>query len=287
MAIYTSNCLNGIDILKNEGMLIDTSKYKKLAKTIGIINLMPNKSETEAQILRLLGNCNEDLNIEFIRLESYKNTTSNYEYMLENYVTFDEIKDNLHGVIITGAPLEKLDFDEVFYIDELRDILDYVKENIKASLYICWGAQVALNYFYNVRKELKEDKIFGVFSHEVLKSDDILKGIENGFKAPHSRYTCLNRQDIEVCKELNLICVTDENEEHIIKGSFNDYYILGHCEYDENTLKGEYLRDLDRGLKISVPKHYFKDNDVSSSIKFNWRDDGIKIYKNWIRSIKI
>lgn len=287
MAIYTSNCLNGIDILKNEGMLIDTSKYKKLAKTIGIINLMPNKSETEAQILRLLGNCNEDLNIEFIRLESYKNTTSNYEYMLENYVTFDEIKDNLHGVIITGAPLEKLDFDEVFYIDELRDILDYVKENIKASLYICWGAQVALNYFYNVRKELKEDKIFGVFSHEVLKSDDILKGIENGFKAPHSRHTCLNREDIKSCKELNLICVTDENEEHIIKGSFNDYYILGHCEYDENTLKGEYLRDLDRGLKISVPKHYFKDNDVSSSIKFNWRDDGIKIYKNWIRSIKI
>lgn len=287
MAIYTSNRLNGIDILENEGMLIDTSKYKKLAKTIGIINLMPNKSETEAQILRLLGNCNEDLNIEFIRLESYKNTTSNYEYMLENYVTFDEIKDNLHGVIITGAPLEKLDFDEVFYIDELRDILDYVKENIKASLYICWGAQVALNYFYNVRKELKEDKIFGVFSHEVLKSDDILKGIENGFKAPHSRHTCLNREDIKSCKELNLICVTDENEEHIIKGSFNDYYILGHCEYDENTLKGEYLRDLDRGLKISVPKHYFKDNDVSSSIKFNWRDDGIKIYKNWIRSIKI
>ena len=287
MAIYTSNYLNGIDILKDEDILIDISKYKKLAKTIGIINLMPNKSETEVQILRLLANCNEDLNIEFIRLESYKNTTSDYEYMINNYVTFNEIKDKLHGVIITGAPLEKLDFDEVLYIDELRDILDYVRENIKASLYICWGAQVALNYFYNVRKELKEDKIFGVFSHEVLKSDDILNGIKNGFKAPHSRHTCLNRQDIKSCKELNLICVTDEDQEHIIKGSFNDYYILGHCEYDEDTLKGEYLRDLDRGLKISVPKHYFENNDVNSSIKFNWRDDGIKIYNNWIDIIKV
>ncbi|MDV4150771.1 homoserine O-succinyltransferase [Clostridium sp. AL.422] len=287
MAIYTSNHLNGIDILKDEGILIDSSKYKKLAKTIGIINLMPNKSETEVQILRLLGNCNEDLNIEFIRLESYKSTTSDYEYMINNYATFDEIKGKLHGVIITGAPLEKLDFDEVLYIDELRDILDYVRKNIRASLYICWGAQVALNYFYNVRKELKEDKIFGVFSHEVLKSDDILNGIKNGFKAPHSRHTCLNRQDIKSCKELSLICVTDEDEEHIIKGSFNDYYILGHCEYDENTLKGEYLRDLDRGLMISVPKHYFENNDINSSIKFSWRDDGIKIYKNWIDSIKV
>ena len=138
-----------------------------------------------------------------------------------------------------------------------------------------------------MRKELKEDKIFGVFSHEVLKSDDILNGIKNGFKAPHSRHTCLNRQDIKSCKELNLICVTDEDQEHIIKGSFNDYYILGHCEYDEDTLKGEYLRDLDRGLKISVPKHYFENNDVNSSIKFNWRDDGIKIYNNWIDIIKV
>ena len=284
MAVYISNSLEGLDILKNENLPIISDGFKVGLKTIGIINLMPKKSETESQILRLLSLGNEDINVEFIRIESY--VSSSNEYLIDNYATFNDVKDRLNGVIITGAPLEKLEFQEVSYINELKEILDYVKNNVKSSLYICWGAQVALNHFYNIRKQLKDSKIFGVFSHEIIKHDDILNGIANGFKAPHSRHTCLNRQDLESSK-LKLICTTNEGEEHIIKGNFNDYYILGHCEYDEITLADEYFRDLNKGLPIDVPKNYFYNDDSTLGINFSWREDGVKIYANWVSQIAL
>lgn len=285
MAVYISSSLEGLDILKSEKLPIITDGFKVGLKTIGIINLMPKKSETESQILRLLSLGSEDINVEFIRIESY--VSSSNEYVIDNYATFNEVKERLHGVIITGAPLEKLEFQEVSYIDELREILNYVKSNIKSSLYICWGAQVALNHFYNIRKQLKDSKIFGVFSHEIVNHDEILQGISNGFKAPHSRHTCLNTHDLEASEELKLICITNEGEEHIIKGSFNDYYILGHCEYDENTLSDEYFRDLNKGLPIDVPKNYFHNDDYNLGVNFNWRGDGIKIYANWLSQITL
>lgn len=283
MAVYISSSLDGLDILKNEGLPIRTDGFKLGLKNIGIINLMPKKSETESQILRILSLGKEDINVEFIRLESY--VSSSNDYVVDNYVTFNDVKEKLHGVIITGAPLEKLEFEDVSYIDELKEILDYVKANMKSSLYICWGAQVALNHFYSVRKQLKDSKIFGVFSHEIVNHDNILQGINNGFKAPHSRHTCLNKYDLEKSEELELICITNEGEEHIIKGNFNDYYVLGHCEYDETTLSEEYFRDLNKGLSIDVPKNYFKNDDSNLEINFNWREDGIKIYSNWISQI--
>lgn len=283
MAVYISSSLDGLDILKNEGLPIRTDGFKLGLKNIGIINLMPKKSETESQILRILSLGKEDINVEFIRLESY--VSSSNDYVVDNYVTFNDVKEKLHGVIITGAPLEKLEFEDVSYIDELKEILDYVKANMKSSLYICWGAQVALNHFYSVRKQLKDSKIFGVFSHEIVNHDNILRGINNGFKAPHSRHTCLNKYDLEKSEELELICITNEGEEHIIKGNFNDYYVLGHCEYDETTLSEEYFRDLNKGLSIDVPKNYFKNDDSNLEINFNWREDGIKIYSNWISQI--
>lgn len=285
MTIHISKKLQGVDVLKDTNISINFNGYKKGVKHIGIVNLMPKKSETEAQILSLLNNCNEDLNIHFIKINTYKSEHENYRYMQLNYEDFEEVKDTLNGVIITGAPLEKIEFREVSYIDELNDILDYIKENKKSSLYICWGAQVALNHFYGIRKELKDDKIFGVFRHEIIKRDEILKEVNNSFKSPHSRHTSLNREDIEKNKDVELLAITDENEEHILKGSFNDYYLLGHLEYSEDTLKEEYLRDLNKGLKINMPKHYFKDDVVDNGINFNWRDDAIKIYSNWIRLV--
>lgn len=285
MTVHISKKLQGVEVLKGTNIAINFNGYGKSLKHIGIVNLMPKKSETEAQIISLLNNCNEDLNVHFIKINTYKSEHENYKYMQLNYEDFNDVKEILNGVIITGAPLEKLEFKDVSYIDELTNILNYIKENKKTSLHICWGAQVALNYFYGIRKELKRDKIFGVFSHEIIKGDEILKGINSSFKAPHSRHTSLNRQDIERCKEVELLAITEENEEHILKGSFNDYYLLGHLEYDKNTLKEEYLRDLDKGLKINMPKHYFKDDSVESGIDFNWRDDAVKIYSNWVELV--
>lgn len=223
MTIHISKKLQGVDILRDTNVSINFNGYKKGLKHIGIVNLMPKKSETEAQILSLLNNCNEDLNIHFIKINTYKLEHENYKYMQLNYEDFDNVKKLLDGVIVTGAPLEKLEFKDVSYIEELNNILDYIRENKKTSLYICWGAQVALNHFYGIRKEIKNDKIFGVFSHEILKEDKILKGINSSFKSPHSRHTSLNRGDIEKNKEVELLAITDENEEHILKGNFNDY----------------------------------------------------------------
>ncbi|SPZ49993.1 Homoserine O-succinyltransferase [Sarcina ventriculi] len=285
MTIYISKKFQAIEILKDENISINFNGCKHGAKHIGIVNLMPKKSETEAQIVKLLNNCDEDLNIHFIKINTYKSEHENYRYMQLNYEDFDEIKQKLDGIIITGAPLEKIEFRDVSYIDELNAILDYIRKNKKYSLYICWGAQVALNHFYGVRKELKESKIFGVFRHKIIKRDDILKDVYNSFKSPHSRYTSLNRQDIENSNSLELLAITEENEEHILKGNFNDYYILGHLEYDKDTLKKEYLRDLNKGLKINIPKYYFKNNSIESDIDFSWREDAIKIYSNWIKII--
>lgn len=285
MTIYISKKLQVVERLQNEDICINFQGYKNGIKHIGIINLMPKKSETEAQILSLLNNCNEDLNIHFIKINTYKSENENYKYMQLNYEDFEEVKDDLNGIIVTGAPLEKIEFRDVFYIDELNNILDYIKENEKTSLYICWGAQVALNHFYGIRKELKNEKIFGVFPHEIIKWDKILKGVNSSFKSPHSRYTSLNRQDIEEAGDVELLAITDENEEHILKGSFNDYYLLGHLEYSKETLKDEYLRDLERGLKINMPKHYFNNDSVKNDINFNWREDAIKIYKNWVELV--
>ena len=285
MTIYISKKFQAIEILKDENISINFNGCKHVAKHIGIVNLMPKKSETEAQIVKLLNNCDEDLNIHFIKINTYKSEHENYRYMQLNYEDFDEIKQKLDGIIITGAPLEKIEFRDVSYIDELNAILDYIRKNKKYSLYICWGAQVALNHFYGVRKELKESKIFAVFRHKIIKRDDILKDVYNSFKSPHSRYTSLNRQDIENSNSLELLAITEENEEHILKGNFNDYYILGHLEYDKDTLKKEYLRDLNKGLKINIPKYYFKNNSIESDIDFSWREDAIKIYSNWIKII--
>lgn len=281
MTIYLSKNLNGILPLSND-FDIKVVEDKQNIKTVGVLNLMPTKCETETQILRLLCETRKDLKVEFIRLDSYKPKNIPYEYIVNNYRNFSEVKESLDLLIVTGAPLEKLEFNEVDYIDELREVLDYTKLNIRKSLYICWGAQVALNHFYSIRKRLNSEKIFGVFSHEILNGDKILRGIEGGFKAPHSRHTSLVKEDLDRCNKLKQIAKTEEEEDFLLKGEFNDYYILGHIEYDKDTLKNEYLRDIEKGLKINKPRGYFINDNIDEGINFNWRENAIKFYKNLI-----
>lgn len=283
MTIYLSKNINGLAPLSKEYDIEVNEDEGCCSKTIGVLNLMPTKCETETQILRLLCETSNDIKVEFIRLDSYKPKNIPYDYLVQNYKRFDEVKENLDILIVTGAPLEKMDFDEVDYIQELRGVLDYAKLNIKKSLFICWGAQVALNHFYGIRKMLTKEKIFGVFSHEILNGDEILDGIGSGFKAPHSRHTELSKEDIRNCNKLKLISATDEGQEHLLRGEFNDYYILGHIEYDKETLKKEYIRDVEKGLEINKPKGYFIDDDIDNGINFNWREDAIKFYKNLLK----
>ncbi|WP_297522293.1 homoserine O-succinyltransferase [uncultured Clostridium sp.] len=283
MTIYLSKNINGLAPLSQEYDIEVSEDEGYCCKRVGVLNLMPTKCETETQILRLLCETSNDIKVEFIRLDSYKPKNIPYDYLVQNYRSFDEVKESLDILIVTGAPLEKMDFDEVDYIKELRGVLDYAKLNINKSLFICWGAQVALNHFYGIRKILTEEKIFGVFSHEILNGDEILDGIGSGFRAPHSRHTKLSKKDLGNCNKLKLISVTEEGEEHLLRGEFNDYYILGHIEYDEESLKKEYTRDLEKGFKINKPKGYFIDNDIDKGINFNWREDAIKFYKNLLR----
>ncbi|ELC8443406.1 homoserine O-succinyltransferase [Clostridium perfringens] len=276
--------LDGIKILGlNE--VFSQNECKKKRKRIGVLNLMPLKGETEAHILNMLYKCGEDLDIDFIRLESHKSKHTSEEYLEKNYRTFNEVKKELDGIIITGAPLEKLDFSEVSYIKELTDIFDYLRKYEKRSLYICWGAQVALNHFYGVRKVVLDKKVFGVFSHEILKKRDILIGIENGFKAPHSRHSTLNKEDVLNNKNLEVLAENEIGEFSFLKGKTNDYYILGHLEYGKDVLKKEYLRDKAKGEFIEIPTNYFQGNNESKDIIFSWEKTAERIYKNWIQGI--
>lgn len=256
-------------------------------KRIGILNLMPKKEETEAHILNMLCKSREDLCIDFIRLQSHESKNTPKEYLNKNYSTFNEVKKYLDGVIITGAPLEKLEFNEVSYIKELNYIFDYLKNSKKASLYICWGAQAALNHFYGIKKRNLNSKIFGVFSHKILRRSSILNGIEDGFKAPHSRHSTINTNDVINNKYIEVLALNELGEISLLKGNYNDYYILGHLEYDKNVLKREYLRDKERGEYIDLPMNYFQGNDLENDIIFSWEDVAEKLYSNWIKNINI
>lgn len=281
MTVYISKNIEGAKgLINNYDIKIKENSFYRTK--IGIINLMPTKYKTESQILRLICETNLDISVEFIRLESYNPKNINLDYLKENYRTFNEVKNTLDILIITGAPLETLDFEEVDYIKELREILNYSKINIEKSLFICWSAQMALNHFYGIRRNIKKEKIFGVFSHEIINSDKVLNGINSGFKVPHSRYTRVEKGDIKK-NNLKVISITESGEEHLLKGKFNDFYLLGHIEYDEETLKDEYMRDLEKGLKIKKPENYFINDNIEEGINFNWRKDAIKFYKNFIK----
>ncbi len=287
MGIYLSRRINGVDILDKEFKLVsELENYKdKKIKCIGILNLMPNKIETERHFLKLLEDINIDVFVKFIRLGTYQSKSISKEYIYENYYLFDEVKYDLDGIIITGAPVEKLEFKDVKYIDELNQIVEYSNKNLKNKLYICWAAQAALNHTYKVRKVINSNKIFGIYSHKIIKEDKILEGVYEGFKSPHSRYTTLETVDIYKCDDVNILSTTYDDYEHIAKGKYNDYYIFGHCEYDKYTLKNEYLRDLKKNHKIDLPKDYFLENNPQKEIVNTWIESSIKIYKNWINCI--
>jgi len=252
---------------------------------IAILNLMPKKIETETQILRLLSNTPIQVDIDFVQTKSHVSKNTSQDHLVKFYTTFDEIKNNRYdGMIITGAPVEQIEFEEVDYWDELCEILDWTRTNVFSTLHICWGAQAGLYRHYNVPKYALPKKMFGIFPHYLVNySNKILKGFDELFYVPHSRHTEIKREDIEKVKELEILTESSLSGVHMVASkNGRQFFITGHSEYDRDTLSNEYFRDKDKGLPIEIPYNYFPDDNPENEPVFTWRCHANQLFSNWL-----
>lgn len=250
-----------------------------------ILNLMPTKIETETQFARLLGNTPLQVHLEFLHTRSHVAKNVSAEHLFTFYKTFDEISDHKYdGMIITGAPVELMPFEEVEYWDELCQIMEWSKTHVHSTLHICWGAQAGLYYHYGIQKHRLPEKLFGIFPHRVeYKNPILLRGFDNIFMVPHSRHTTVLREDIEKIPELKIAAVSDEAGVYaIFTAGGHQVFLTGHSEYDPDTLKREYERDKALGLPISVPKNYFPNDDDTQPPMVTWRAHAHLLFSNWL-----
>ncbi len=250
-----------------------------------LLNLMPTKIETETQILRLLSNSPLQVEVELLQVKSHKSKNTSAEHMLKFYKTFDEICDQKYdGMIVTGAPVENLEFEQVDYWEELCTIFEWSKKHVYSTFHICWGAQAALYYHYGVPKYPLEKKLFGVFPHRSLDNlHPLMRGLDDEFFVPHSRHTENKMNDIALVKDLQIISYSDMAGVHLISDmDCRNFFATGHSEYDRETLSKEYFRDVNKGLPIDPPYNYFPDNDTSATPKMEWRSAANIIFANWL-----
>ena len=288
MPIYTKAGLPANEILRKEKIQIleelegkDNSKILQIA----ILNLMPLKEDTELQLLRKLSTARKNIKITFVNVTSYISKTTAPEHMQRFYSTFEEIKDRyFDGLIITGAPVEQMNFEEVVYWKELTKIMEWSETHAKSTLHICWGAQAGLYYHYGINKHLIDNKMFGIFNHKIDdKNSKILFGFEDGFKAPHSRHTTIYKEDIEKVPGLEVVSESGTAGVFIVENKEkNQLFVTGHLEYAIDTLDKEYKRDLAKGLKIQMPENYYLGNNPNEKPVFSWKENGDKLYSNWV-----
>lgn len=250
-----------------------------------LLNLMPTKIATETQILRKLSNTPLQIEVELLQTVSHNAKNVAAEHLETFYTTFDKVKDErFDGLIITGAPVELLDFEDVDYWSELCDIMEWSKTNVHSTLHICWGAQAGIYYHYGIPKYELPQKMFGVFEHDVIKrTSPLTRGFDDTFWAPHSRHTEVRAEDIEAHPELELIATSKEAGVYIAKSTdSSNFFVFGHPEYDRATLKAEYDRDKARGLDIGLPAHYYPNDDPTQQPRSNWRAHAQLLYTNWL-----
>ena len=292
MPIYTKAGLPVNGILRKEKIQIleelenvnSIDKNDKILE-VAILNLMPLKEDTELQLLRKLSTSGKSIKITFVKVSSYISKTTAPEHMQRFYSTFEEIKNKyFDGLIITGAPVEQMEFEEVDYWKELEKIMEWSETHAKSTLHICWGAQAGLYYHYGIDKHLIPNKMFGVFEHKIDdKNSKILSGFEEGFKAPHSRHTTVYKEDIEKVPELEVVKEKKKAGVFIVENrEKRQLFVTGHLEYAVDTLDKEYKRDLSKGLKIDMPENYYQDNNPEENPVFSWKENGDKIYSNWV-----
>ncbi len=292
MPIYTKAGLPVNEILRKEKIQIleelekaNSSEENNKVLEVAILNLMPLKEDTELQLLRKLSASGKSIKITFVKVSTYTSKTTAPEHMQRFYSTFGEIKNKyFDGLIITGAPVEQMEFEKVDYWAELEKIMDWSESHTKSTLHICWGAQAGLYHHYGIDKHLIPNKMFGVFEHKIDdKNSKILFGFEEGFKAPHSRHTTVYKKDIENVPELDVVAESDKAGVFIVENKAKrQLFVTGHLEYAVDTLDKEYKRDVSKGLKIEIPENYYMDNNPEEKPVFSWKENGDKIYSNWV-----
>jgi len=289
MPIKIPDSLPAAEVLTGENIFVMTEaraqKQDIRPLSIALLNLMPTKIATETQLLRLIGNTPIQVDVTFLHPESHKSKNTPEEHLLKFYNTFNEVRHKkFDGLIITGAPVELLSFEEVNYWDELKEIMDWSLHNVYSTFHICWGAQAGLYHHYGIPKYSISEKISGVFEHRVLKHNMmLLRGFDECFYAPHSRHTEIRRQDIEKVNELEILSESDEAGVYIVSAmKGRQIFVTGHSEYDPLTLKTEYDRDIAKGLNPKPPKYYFQDDDPMKPLIVKWRAHSNLLYANWL-----
>ena len=289
MPIRIPDSLPARAVLESENIFVMT-EFRAMhqdirALNVLILNLMPTKIVTETQLLRKLSNSPLQVHVELLQTASHVSQNTDADHLSSFYTTFDKIRDNYYdGMIITGAPVENLDFTDVDYWDELCQIMEWTKSHVHSTLHVCWGAQAGLFYHYGIPKYSLPKKLFGVFPHTaVRKQSPLFRGFDDVFYVPHSRHTENHLEDILLHKELELLAVSEDAGVFAVKSEDNRrFFITGHPEYDPDTLSKEYFRDVNKGLEIDVPKNYFPDDDPTQQPIVRWRSAAQLFYTNWL-----
>ncbi len=252
---------------------------------IAILNLMPTKIATETQLLSLLGNTPLQVEVTLLHTASHDSKNTSSDHLLQHYVSFQEVRhQSFDGLIVTGAPVEQMQFEDVDYWPELTDLLDWARTNVFASLFICWGAQAALYRYYGIQKHALAEKMFGIFPHRLnVRHERIVQGFDDEFFAPHSRHTGISREDILAEPRLLLLSESDEAGVYMVQSTDQrQVFVTGHSEYDPCTLQGEYTRDVGKGLPIAVPRNYFPGDDPAQPPRVRWRGHANLLFSNWL-----
>ena len=289
MPIKIPNALPATETLENENIFVITES-RAISQDIRplhilVLNLMPTKIVTETQLARVLGNTPLQVELELLQVKSHESKNVSQDHMLAFYKTFDAVRDNRYdGMVITGAPVEHLAFEEVDYWDELCEIMDWSKTHVHSTFHICWGAQAGLYHHYGIPKQPLQQKLFGVFEHRVERRQSILfRGFDDVFMAPHSRHTTVLREDIEAVPALKILASSDEAGGYSLHTEGGrQVFIMGHAEYDADTLEKEYLRDKNLGLPIEVPRNYYPNDDDTQPPRVTWRGHANLLYSNWL-----
>ena len=289
MPIKVQDKLPAIEQLKKENIFVmdDSRALSQDIRPlrIAILNLMPIKVTTENDFVRLLSNTPLQLEIEFMKLRSHISKNTSAEHMEMFYHYFDQMRHNKYdGLIVTGAPLEQIDYEQVTYWKELSDVFEWSRTNVTSTMFICWAAQAALYHFYKIPKYSTHDKVFGIFEHHALEPQlPIFRGFDDVYYVPHSRHSEVRRCDIEKVPELRIISESEDAGVHmVIERNGREFYVTGHSEYSPYTLDGEYKRDLAKRLPIKMPKNYYKDNDPRKGPLVRWRGHANLLFSNWL-----
>ncbi len=289
MPIKTQSDLPAKEILEQENIFVMDEKRASHQDirpiNIGILNLMPLKEDTELQILRSLSNTPLQVDVTFLAVKSHVSKNTSLSHLNKFYQTFDNIKNqNLDGLIITGAPVEQMEYEEVDYWDEVCEIMEWSKTHVTSTLHLCWGAQAGLYYHYGIPKHMLKEKKFGVYEHHVKnRKVPLVRGFDDYFMAPHSRHTEVLKEDIEAVDDLTILAESEEAGVFlVIANEGRKIFVMGHPEYDRMTLHKEYMRDKEKGLPIAPPKNYYPDDDDTKKPRLQWRSHGNALYLNWL-----